>query len=786
MLRLSVAVAAAAALVTGLASAATVTGTSAGGRPHGNAARRRPRRACGEGHDLGPRRRRRHPRRARARHRSTRGAGDDRIPAHGDGLARPHPLRRRSRHRHGRRHRRRPARLRSRLAADLERPHERPDRSARDAGRARHVRVRLDHRLGVSDRARLRRRRGGHRLLHVARRGSDLEERACSPVSPTRLRGRARPSGRATPSSRTTPLHGTWLAATLGISERTSSYYLYVNRSQNGLTWSAPVAAVTGPTGDLDKEWITCDNGAASPFRGHCYLSYFHVRSGEIRTTTTTDGGVTWSHAGRELARASAGARLQRRAAARPPERHAGRRLHGVRRPALRRPKRDRRRRDRRTAAPRSRRPSRAALLSTAAIPAMRTFALASAEVDAAGRMYVVWEGCPGGGTCSASRIVMSTSVDGVSWTPAQSVTPAAAGGRPLPPGDRRQPGDSGRLALVFHSIPDDCANVADVPGHRRLPHDVDGRRPDVVEAAAAHRRADRARLDRPHAHRTDARRLRLDVVRPRPTGVGVRARLAARERPLPASDLRLPLAEAALRVGILTGGGDCPGLNAVIRAVVRRSAGRGERGRGRDGRLAGAHRRHASRSSGCARSPGSFPAAGRSSARRERIRTASKAASTASCGTSRPQRLEGLVAVGGEDTLGRRAVAVGRARPARRGRAEDDRQRPLGDRLHVRLRHRRGRLHGGHRPPAHDGRVAQPRDGRGGDGPLHGLDRRDERHRRRRGRDPHPRASAHGRGDVRGAREAATAARTSRSSSCRRATRCASSPARSAPSCRS
>ena len=27
-----------------------------------------------------------------------------------------------------------------------------------------------------------------------------------------------------------------------------------------------------------------------------------------------------------------------------------------------------------------------------------------------------------------------------------------------------------------------------------------------------------------------------------------------------------------AKRVGILTGGGDCPGLNAVIRAVARRS----------------------------------------------------------------------------------------------------------------------------------------------------------------------------------------------------------------------
>ena len=28
------------------------------------------------------------------------------------------------------------------------------------------------------------------------------------------------------------------------------------------------------------------------------------------------------------------------------------------------------------------------------------------------------------------------------------------------------------------------------------------------------------------------------------------------------------------MRVGVLTGGGDCPGLNAVIRAVVRKGVG--------------------------------------------------------------------------------------------------------------------------------------------------------------------------------------------------------------------
>src|SRR6478672_10048028 len=33
----------------------------------------------------------------------------------------------------------------------------------------------------------------------------------------------------------------------------------------------------------------------------------------------------------------------------------------------------------------------------------------------------------------------------------------------------------------------------------------------------------------------------------------------------------------ATMRIGILTGGGDCPGLNAVIRAVTRRALDRGD-----------------------------------------------------------------------------------------------------------------------------------------------------------------------------------------------------------------
>ena len=259
--------------------------------------------------------------------------------------------------------------------------------------------------------------------------------------------------------------HRVWLAATLGISERTSSFYLYVNRSPDGLTWSDPVAAVTGPTGDLDKEWITCDNGTASPFRGNCYLSYFHVGSRELRTTTTRDGGLTWSTPVANSPIPPRRGRLQRRAADRTAERPARRRLLGLRRPEREHPRRcpGHAIEGRRSIVLRARRESRSSRPRT--FPRYERFALASAEVDGSGRAFVVWEGCPGGGACSASRIVMSTSVDGVTWTPAQAVTTGSQAVDHFLPGIGANPAATGRLALVYHSIPDDCANVPTCPG---------------------------------------------------------------------------------------------------------------------------------------------------------------------------------------------------------------------------------------------------------------------------------------------------------------------------------
>jgi hypothetical protein len=88
--------------------------------------------------------------------------------------------------------------------------------------------------------------------------------------------------------------HNVWLISSLGI--RSSSVDVLTSRSTNGgLTWSNPV---TTATGQLDKNWIVCDNTTTSPFYGNCYTQYDISGSGDaIRLKTSSDGGLTWGPA---------------------------------------------------------------------------------------------------------------------------------------------------------------------------------------------------------------------------------------------------------------------------------------------------------------------------------------------------------------------------------------------------------------------------------------------------------------------------------------------------------
>jgi hypothetical protein len=98
--------------------------------------------------------------------------------------------------------------------------------------------------------------------------------------------------------------HHRWLVESLTLSADSTA--VVVSGSANALIWDPPVTAISharpqrgGDEGtNLDKSWITCDNGADSPFLGRCYLAYTDFTQpgiASIGVQSTTDGGATWS-----------------------------------------------------------------------------------------------------------------------------------------------------------------------------------------------------------------------------------------------------------------------------------------------------------------------------------------------------------------------------------------------------------------------------------------------------------------------------------------------------------
>jgi hypothetical protein len=91
--------------------------------------------------------------------------------------------------------------------------------------------------------------------------------------------------------------HNVWLVSSLTLLEAGGVHGNAVVTSRStdgGLTWGNPVTTATG--GDLDKNWIVCDNTAASPYYGHCYTQWDdHGAGNRLEMSTSTDGGATWS-----------------------------------------------------------------------------------------------------------------------------------------------------------------------------------------------------------------------------------------------------------------------------------------------------------------------------------------------------------------------------------------------------------------------------------------------------------------------------------------------------------
>jgi hypothetical protein len=246
--------------------------------------------------------------------------------------------------------------------------------------------------------------------------------------------------------------HGVWLISYLGIINPAGPVDVVVSRSTDGLTWSNPV--VVNASGHFnDKNWTVCDNSASSPFYGNCYTEFDDNTLGDlIQMSTSTDGGQTW------------GAALP-----------TGNNAHGIGGQPLVQPN------------------------GTVIVPingfagvnfTMLSFTssdggaswsstniiarvgfhhaagnirdsipLPSAEMDASGKVYVVWQDCHFEPTCNASDLVLSTSTDGKKWSKLTRIPldPRGSGVDHFIPGLAVDPSSSGstaRLAVTFYYYP--------------------------------------------------------------------------------------------------------------------------------------------------------------------------------------------------------------------------------------------------------------------------------------------------------------------------------------------
>ncbi len=246
-------------------------------------------------------------------------------------------------------------------------------------------------------------------------------------------------------------VHGLWLVGSLTL-ERGSSH-VYVSRSEDGLRWSPPVTVGTGPL--LDKDWVVCDNGAESPRRGRCYAAYTDDAKNWTVVQSSDDGGATWSDpvkASSTLVGTQPVVRPDGGLVVVAGDYNGAEGLTG----------------------------SIAALVSTdggatfsrsivsdlhaARADPMRAISLPSVDIDPSGTLYAVWHDCRFRPGCTANDLVLSTSTDGVLWTPPVRIPTAAGSSAPntFIPGLAADPTQPGHVGVVYaYLTPGSCEQRA-------------------------------------------------------------------------------------------------------------------------------------------------------------------------------------------------------------------------------------------------------------------------------------------------------------------------------------
>jgi hypothetical protein len=249
--------------------------------------------------------------------------------------------------------------------------------------------------------------------------------------------------------------HGVWLINSLGLRQQPNGgvkgLALVVNRSTNGgASFGNAVVVKTANGGsDFDKNWIACDNAIGSTFYGNCYVQWDDFGHGnQLHMSRSSDGGLTWAEGTVPRSSSVIGGQpvVQPNGTVVVPidtgtesaiesfvSTNGGASYTGPF--------------------------AIATITSHVEGGGLRSGPLPSAEIDAAGKIYVVWSDCRFRTSCSANDIVLSTSTNGTSWTaPVRiPIDVTTSGIDHFLPGlgvDVTTSGATAKLALMYHYYP--------------------------------------------------------------------------------------------------------------------------------------------------------------------------------------------------------------------------------------------------------------------------------------------------------------------------------------------
>jgi hypothetical protein len=254
--------------------------------------------------------------------------------------------------------------------------------------------------------------------------------------------------GAADPSVAYDAKHAVWLISTLPLINPVGD--VAVSRSKDGIHWGKPVIVDTSHSDD--KNWSVCDDTPSSPFFGNCYTEWDNTSTGLVKMSTSSDGGVTWSSGISTSGRAGGlGGQplVQPNGTVIVPFEGGGIDSFSS------------------TDGDKTwgKTTTIATINSHAEAGGLRNPNLPSAEIDAAGNVYVVWSDCRFRTGCSSNDIVMTTSADGNTWTaPVRiPIDPVTSTVDHFVPGigiDHTTSGNSAHLTLVYYYYPvSKCGN---------------------------------------------------------------------------------------------------------------------------------------------------------------------------------------------------------------------------------------------------------------------------------------------------------------------------------------